>query len=87
MYRTLSTAAYPDKDGRMLGANGGLSREQWGEEEPSAEWLMQVTAGWRRVFMLAVAVDLVGIGLYGALVSGERLPWAPRSQGGGSVDE
>lgn len=28
--------------------------------------------------VLAVAVDLAGMVLYGVLASGERLPWAPR---------
>ena len=71
--------------------DGGLSREQWGDTEPSEAWLDEVEVGWSHVFMLAVAVDCAGMLLYGALLSGERQPWAPRSaraqHRGGAADE
>ena len=69
---------YPNAEGES-GAGGGLSREQWGDTEPSEAWLAEVEVGWSHVFMLAVAVDCAGMLLYGALLSGERQPWAPRS--------
>lgn len=79
-----AAATYPDASGRV--EEGGLSREQWGATAPSTPWLRQVTAGWRSVFLLAVCVDGVGVVLYGALASGERQHWAPRTPGG-VVDE
>ena len=69
---------YPNAEGES-GARNGLSREQWGDTEPSEAWLAEVEVGWSHVFMLAVAVDCAGMLLYGALLSGERQPWAPRS--------
>jgi hypothetical protein len=80
----LFAATYPDAHGHM---NEGVSREQWGDVSPSAAWLRQVTAGWQNVFLLAVFVDLLGIVLYGALASGQRQPWAPRSRGGAVGDD
>ena len=59
----------------------GRSREQWGAAEPSARWLAGAVAGWRRVFALAVAVDLLGALLFALFASGERQHWAPRHAG------
>ena len=70
---------YPNAEGESGAGDGGLSREQWGDTEPSEAWLAEVEVGWSHVFMLAVAVDCAGMLLYGALLSGERQPWAPRS--------
>ena len=70
---------YPNAEGESGAGDGGLSREQWGDGEPSEAWLAEVEVGWSHVFMLAVAVDCAGMLLYGALLSGERQPWAPRS--------
>jgi hypothetical protein len=66
---------YPVVDGE------GRSREQWAAMglEPDARWLTETAAGYRRVFLLAVAVDVLGVVLYSAMLSGERQQWAPRT--------
>jgi hypothetical protein len=58
---------------------GGKSREQWelSGEQPTGEWLSEVSAGWRSVFNVAAAVNLLSLVVFAAFASGVPLAWAP----------
>jgi hypothetical protein len=44
-------------------------------QEPSAAWLIEMSAEWRAVFLLAAVVQAGGLTMYLALASGERQAW------------
>ena len=61
----------------VFGACPHVVTVRQGGKDPSEEWLEQVREGWSSVFMLAAAVNLVGIVGYWGWAGGTPLPWGP----------